>query len=569
MSDYLEYYYADNGKNLKKMIDRIIVNFGGIFDKDKDDFYSIGNEVFVSALNSYKDGDQSFGSYLKLCITNKIKTEISKRNAIKRSADVGSLDGDEEPIDVVDEKDFEEEILSKESAKKMLSCLSKTGQKIISLRLQNKTDADIRSELGLTDRQFENEIKKAQARFKNIAPVKDNVTVKHNRDNKEGREESIMSIAPDYRDDHLSLDLLKEKIDEGELLIDHPNQRNDWAWSNDDISTLIATNLHGFRINPIIVCEETMEDGSVLNWIVDGKQRVTAMINFAYPSEYDKPFKISKKTEYAEIPYQSKIVDENGNFIKDDFGRPILETKVFDIRNKTFADFPEELQRKFKSYVFTVTRYVNCDCDMISYHIRRYNKGKAMNGTEKATTYLSVKNAALCKRVANNKFFDEVPFSAKGLKSGSACKTVMDSIFVINYRDNWVKDLNKMYAFYNENGDPSDFKLVDEYLTRIADVIDEEVAELFTPKDAHLFIGIFHSFVESGKEDWEFNEFLHDFIDGLREKKVGDITFDNIEVDGDKPGSKNRSTRDRFYIVTKMNILEELLSEWCGRGVAA
>ena len=427
---------------------------------------------------------------------------------------------------------------------------------------------EIKNELGLANHQFEDELRKAQARVKNIVPVKEKTTTKTEK-NIEGREEKTMSIAPDYRDDYLSLDLLKEKIDEGELLINHPNQRNDWAWSNDDISTLIATNLHGFRINPIIVCEETLDDGTLLNWIVDGKQRVTAMINFAYPSEYDKPFKISKKTEYAEISYQSKVTDENGNIMRDEVGRPILETKVFDIRNKTFAEFPEELQRRFKSYVFTVTRYVNCDCDMISYHIRRYNKGKAMNGTEKATTYLNVKNAALCKKVASNKFFDEVPFSAKGLKGGSACKCVMDSIFTINYRENWVKDLNKMYSFYNENGDPSDFELVDEYLTRISDVIDEEVAELFTPRDAHLFIGIFHSFVESGKEDWEFNEFLHDFIDGLRNKKVGDITFDNIEVEGDKPGSKNRSTRDRFYIVTKMGILEELLSDWCGKGEAA
>lgn len=568
MSDYLEYYYANNGEKLKKMIDGIIINYGGIYDKDKDDFYSIGNEVFVSAIKTYRDGKQSFGSYLRNCISNKVKTEISRRNAIKRKAEVESLDCDESPIEVVDDKDFEEEFLSEESAKRMFENLSKTGQKIVRLKLMNKSDIEIKEELGLKNHQLEDEIKKAQERLKNIMPVKRKSGTK-NEKNKEGREEKTMSIAPDYRDDYLSLDLIKEKIDEGELLINHPNQRNDWAWSNDDISTLIATNLHGFRINPIIVCEETMDDGSLLNWIVDGKQRVTAMINFAYPSEYDKPFKISKKTEYAEIPYQSKVVDENGNIVKDEFGRPILETKVFDIRNKTFADFPEELQRRFKSYVFTVTRYVNCDCDMISYHIRRYNKGKAMNGTEKATTYLNVKNAALCKKVASNKFFDEVPFSAKGLKGGSACKCVMDSIFTINYRENWVKDLNKMYSFYNENGDPSDFELIDEYLTRISDVIDEEVAELFTPRDAHLFIGIFHSFVESGKEDWEFNEFLHDFIDGLREKKVGDITFDNIEVEGDKPGSKNRSTRDRFYIVTKMGILEELLSEWCGKGVAA
>ena len=569
MSDYLEYYYANNGEKLKKMVDGIIVNFGGIYDKDKDDFYSIGNEVFVSALKTYKDGKQSFGSYLRNCISNKVKTEISRRNATKRKAEIESLDCEDSPIDVVDDKDFEEELLSEESAREMFESLSKTGQKIIKLRIQNKSDVEIRKELGLTNRQFEEEIRKAQARIKSTIPVKRKTISSNEKNNKEGREEKIMSIAPDYRDDYLSLDLIKEKIDEGELLINHPNQRNDWAWSNDDISTLIATNLHGFRINPIIVCEETMDDGSLLNWIVDGKQRVTAMINFAYPSEYGKPFKISKKTEYAEIPYQTKVTDENGNIVKDEVGRPVLETKVFDIRNKTFAEFPEELQRRFKSYVFTVTRYVNCDCDMISYHIRRYNKGKAMNGTEKATTYLNVRNAALCKKVACNKFFDEVPFSAKGLKGGSACKCIMDSIFVINYRDNWVKDLNKMYTFYNENGDPSDFDLIDEYLTRISDVIDEEVAELFTPKDAHLFIGIFHSFVESGKEDWEFNEFLHDFIDGMRNQKVGDITFDDIEVEGDKPGSKNRSTRDRFYIVTKMGILEELLDEWCGKGVAA
>ena len=569
MSDYLEYYYANNGEKLKKMVDGIIINFGGIYDKDKDDFYSIGNEVFVSALKTYRDGKQSFGSYLRNCISNKVKTEISRRNATKRKAEVESLDCEESPIDVVDDKDFEGELLSEESAREMFESLSKTGQKIVRLRIQNKSDVEIREELGLTNRQFEEEIKKAQARIRGAVPVKRKTISTKQKNNNEGREENTMSIAPDYRDDYLSLDLIKEKIDEGELLINHPNQRNDWAWSNDDISTLIATNLHGFRINPIIVCEETMDDGSLLNWIVDGKQRVTAMINFAYPSEYGKPFKISKKTEYAEIPYQTKVTDENGNIIRDEVGRPVLETKVFDIRNKTFAEFPEELQRRFKSYVFTVTRYVNCDCDMISYHIRRYNKGKAMNGTEKATTYLNVRNAALCKKVACNKFFDEVPFSAKGLKGGSACKCVMDSIFVINYRDNWVKDLNKMYTFYNENGDPSDFDLIDEYLTRISDVIDEEVAELFTPKDAHLFIGIFHSFVESGKEDWEFNEFLHDFIDGMRKQRVGDITFDDIEVEGDKPGSKNRSTRDRFYIVTKMEILEELLDEWCGKGVAA
>ena len=573
MVDYVEYYYANNGERIKKTIDGILIGFGGIYDKDKDDFYSLGNEVFISVLSSYKEGMASFGTYLRSCLSNKIKTEVSKRNAQKRKAELESIDC-EEAVEVADKKNFEEEFLSEESANRIFKSISKMGQKIIKLRLQNHTDTEIKKELGLTDRQLENELKKAQLRVNGLIPVNKKVNISQARERRE--ENNMPSLTPDYRDDYLSLDLIKEKIDEGELLINHPNQRNDWAWSNDDISTLIATNLHGFRINPIIVCEETTEDGSVLNWIVDGKQRVTAMINFAYPSEYDKPFKVSKKTEYAEISYQSKVIDDNGNIVRDEFGRPVLETKVFDIRNKTFADFPEELQRRFKSYVFTITRYVNCDCDMISYHIRRYNKGKAMNGTEKATTYLNVRNAALCKKVASNKFFDEVPFSAKELRNGSACKCVMDSIFVINYRENWVKDLNKMYAFYDKNGDPSDFELVDEYLTRIADILDDETAALFTPKDAHLFIGLFHDFVETGRPDEEFRDFLYAFINGLKNHEIHDIreegaiTFENIEVkDVDKEGSRNRATRDRFYIVTKMHILEELFDVWTGKGVAA
>ena len=155
MSDYLEYYYANNGEKLRKMVDGILINFGGISDKDKDDFYSIANEVFVSVHKNYRDGKQSFGSYLRNCIANKVKTEISRRNAYKRKAEVDSLDCDDSPIDVVDDRDFEEDFLSGESAKKMFESLSKTGQKIIRLRLQNKSDIEIKEELGITNRQRE------------------------------------------------------------------------------------------------------------------------------------------------------------------------------------------------------------------------------------------------------------------------------------------------------------------------------------------------------------------------------------------------------------------------------
>lgn len=367
---------------------------------------------------------------------------------------------------------------------------------------------------------------------------------------------TTLTTSPDYRDLHYSLKTIMNKIDGGELMINHPNQRNDWAWSNEDVSNLIATSLHGFKVNPLIVCEEQRNDGGVVNWIVDGKQRVTSMIHFAFPE--DKPMKISPKTEYSEIAYQSVVRDEKGEVVRDDIGRPVYETRVFDIKGKTFAEFPEELKQRFLGYTFDATQYVNCDANMISYHIRRYNKGKAMNGAEKANTYLTGENASRCKKVAENTFFYNVPFSVRSIRTGASWRCVMDTIFASFYRDSWVKEPNKMYELYNEIGDPSDFQLVDSYLTRLNEILDVETSELFTPKDAYLFIALFNKFDEFGLEDGRFNDFLYSFIDGLRGKEIDGVSYDNIDE------LKNRATRSKDYVVTKMNVLETLLTEYFG-----
>ena len=71
-SNILDSYYADNAKKLHKVVDRILSKFGGLSNKDTDDFYSLANEVFAE-----------------------IMTEITRRNREKRKADrmSVSLDG--------------------------------------------------------------------------------------------------------------------------------------------------------------------------------------------------------------------------------------------------------------------------------------------------------------------------------------------------------------------------------------------------------------------------------------------------------------------------------------------
>ena len=85
-SDILDAYYADNAKKLHKVVDRILSKFGGLSNKDRDDFYSLANEVFADVLKRY-DYVQSFDAFLYSCLSNKIMSEITRRNREKRKSD--------------------------------------------------------------------------------------------------------------------------------------------------------------------------------------------------------------------------------------------------------------------------------------------------------------------------------------------------------------------------------------------------------------------------------------------------------------------------------------------------
>lgn len=85
-SDILNAYYADNAKKLHRVVDRILSKFGGLTYKDTDDFYSLANEVFADVMKRY-DYEQSFDGFLYSCLSNKIMSEITKRNREKRKAD--------------------------------------------------------------------------------------------------------------------------------------------------------------------------------------------------------------------------------------------------------------------------------------------------------------------------------------------------------------------------------------------------------------------------------------------------------------------------------------------------
>lgn len=167
MEQILLQFYEDNAKKLRRMVDRILSELGGLSNKDFDDFYSLANEVFVDVMKRYDDS-QSFDVFLFSCLSNRIKTEMTRRNRQKRRADLMSVsldtpigDGDNLTIGDVIASDFniEKEVLGEESGKTLkietyLDRLSKRQRKIINLLADSYRAGEIQRILQISQKEY-------------------------------------------------------------------------------------------------------------------------------------------------------------------------------------------------------------------------------------------------------------------------------------------------------------------------------------------------------------------------------------------------------------------------------
>ena len=168
MEQILNTYYADNAKKLHKVVDKILLKFGGLSDKDLDDFYSLANEVFVNVIKRY-DGEQSFDGFLYSCLSNKIMSEITRRNREKRKADRMSISidtpvGEDKSLTlrdtIADDFDVEKEALEddeEEYSSKMLLYLSKLSnlqKEVLKLNIAGYLPNEIREELHINEKEY-------------------------------------------------------------------------------------------------------------------------------------------------------------------------------------------------------------------------------------------------------------------------------------------------------------------------------------------------------------------------------------------------------------------------------
>ena len=193
----------------------------------------------------------------------------------------------------------------------------------------------------------------------------------------------------------------------------------------------------------------------------------------------------------------------------------------------------------------------------ISKFVKRYNNHIAMNTNQKSFTYID-NFAADVRRITENRFFlDVYAGNQKGKINGTFERLVADSVLLCNYPDEFRKETRKNFEWLNENACISDFEHINDLLTRLAASVEntKEIRTLFDVKHTHIFVAAFKAFVEMGRNDKEFGEFLQWFINGGKETMIDGKTWNELN-------DKNRSTRDISIVHGKLHYLETLMEQY-------
>lgn len=567
MENVLDIYYANNAKRLRAMVDKILIKFGGISEKDYHDFYSISNEVFIDVVRRY-NGKQPFDGFLYSCLSNKVKTEITARNRQKRMIDRNliSIDApvlDDEKCTIADilQSDFdinsvleeERDDFRDERVEKYLGSLSRVQRQIVEMKMEGITVSEIKARMKLSNKEYED----------NMKSIKQNKLIslfnKSNKREEYRKTEDInmekvcelniddvmdMDTTDSYRTDKNPLGSLLEDLAMGYIDRNYISQRQPFQWSEEQINKFYSRILNNQPIPEIIICEK-VEGGEKVSYLIDGLQRLTYAEEF---KENRIPVK-AKGAEFVNIKYKKPVEDEEGNI------RFVIDT--FSIAGKYYKDLPKFLQKRFDNFNVTVTRFFNCSSEIIDYHMRNYNNHVAMSKSQYGITNVTNRTSKNIKTISEQHAFfkDNIDCSSGNRKKGTLDEVVAKTIMAMNFMEDWKKDPVEAFKFVDANATDKQFEHLKENLDRLSRIVDNSVKKLFNTTNTHIWLAVFDKFTGLGIPDTRFIEFMRAFDERLHsEEGDNDAFIHNVY--------KSRNTKDKKNVTDKINGLVKRMNDF-------
>lgn len=592
--EILESYYKVNedkpeesAKKLHTMVDKILSQFGGITDFDKEECYSIANLYISKYIKSQLDqniedfDEDKFNGYMYFGITNKIKTYITRKNRGKRCQIVTSKEGDKgdkevkqyiyptsldnlmtddgetkymdvipSDFDIESSIDVGELLNLGENVIRYISSLGTIQRQIADLIMQGYNSTEIKEILHISDKEYYtylSDMKEYDKRKLLKTEECENVNIEE-----ELPMETKTTTSERTKSTSYSIESLSKQLRQHRLRDNHPLQRTSGQWNLLTKSELISDILQGNSLLQIVISEE-IKAGITMHWLIDGKQRSTNLKDYL-----EDGFAVSKNVQRYMIEYQTDKTDEDGNVILNEDGFPIPESKTFDIRGKKFSQLPEELQDKFKDYQVPVMLNLNCTKKDIAYDIARFNRCRPMNVSQSGWLGLEESYAEYVDKILKMDFFkvdcDKSSYSNTNIKNGSLRRVIIEAIMTSKYLSHFDKDFGKMCIYLTENANESVF--IDFYLTleKLFNVLKGDTSDIFNNKNSFLWFALFDKFIEYGVEDDKFNDFIQEFKETLHSKEIDGVTYDCL--------NGQKGTKDRSSVTKRFNHLLTLMKEY-------
>lgn len=553
MEQILNSYYENNARKLHKVVDAILLKFGGITDKDYQDFYSLANEVFVNAIRRY-DNSQSFDGFLYSCLSNKIKSEITARNRIKRQSDRKSVSietpvGEDDSTigdflcsstDIESELLDEQDILCDEKVKKYLDSLSSVQRKIVEMKMNDIPVSKIKNKLGLSDREYNN--------YMNGVRMNENIALFTKQSNSYREESNMCEVIPidvtdNYRMDKFPLGNLLDDMRDGRINRKYILQRKAYQWTERQKNKFLTRVLNNQPIPEIVICEQNVKEKKKSH-LIDGLQRLSYSELFRADGIVIK----MDGAEFYEIPYKEYQYGEDGSVLLDEDGDAKFEVKTFNVIGKKFSELPTFLKDRFNRFNINVTTYFNCTDEQIAYHIRNYNNQEGMNKTQYEFTNVDVDTARKIKKLSDNHpFFKDNygMYTDKKKVKGDIDRIVVESIMAGNFLNNWKREVKDSIKYISENSTDSMFVSLEDTLSRLCNIVDKSTKDLFTTTNSPIWFTVFDKFKQLNISDNRFKDFIVYFKESLNGLEVDGELFVNTY--------KDRHTKDKSVVTAKIN----------------
>lgn len=602
MEHILKSYYENGAKKLHKFVNELFYSkFGGIADKDMDEFYSVAGDVLTDIVihNRFDPSKGNFEGYFYKSLNKAVIDEFKRQHRDKRCTKINVIDengnnvldenGKPKRISVPDvsidaplkdsenmsigdtlQSDFDMDAklnecmggIGDERVEMFLDNLPKVQRQIVEMKMEEIPVSLIKKRLDLTQKQYED----------NMNAIRENRMISlFNKSNKmkpshrKGEEISMrisdetvfdnmlgIDTTDSYRMDKLTLSTLLDDKASGEIDCNYISQRQAFQWDESQINKFYSRILNNQPIPEIVICE-TVEDGEKISYLIDGLQRLSYAEEFR---ENRMPVK-AKGAEFVNIQYKDFEVDEKGNPVKDENGRIKFNIKVINIIGKYYRDLPLFLQKRFDNFNINVTRYFNCTHDLIDYHIRNYNNHVGMTKAQYAATNVSNKASRSIKQLSEQHpfFKNNVNCTNKNRKKGILDECVARSMMTMYFMDDYKKETVDVFKLIDTHATEKQFDRLKDNLDRLAKVADKSVQNLFSTTNTYIWLAVFDKFTETGIEDYKFIEFMREFKDSLHSKNINGRSYESVN---------SKSTKDKSIVVGKIDMITLLMYDYFG-----